>query len=115
VQVVVAIVRIMQSESDIADYKQSVVQAWGVGLKERRNCVVLFVFLQDRKMIIQVGYGLEGALPDATAFNITEYQMKPRFIAGDYEGGLRIGIDSICGAIRGEYSSKTETVPKQNR
>jgi len=114
-QVVVAIFPKMQSDSDIADYTQRVAQAWGVGQKERRNGVVLFVFLQDRKMIIQVGYGLEGALPDATAFNITEYQMKPRFIASDYEGGLRVGIDSICGAIGGEYSSKTETVPKQKR
>jgi len=114
-QVMVASFSKMQSDSDIADYTQRVAQAWGVGQKERRNGGVLFVFLQDRKMIIQVGYGLEGALPEATAFNITEYQMKPRFIAGDYEGGLRIGIDSICAAIRGEYSSKTETVPKQNR
>jgi uncharacterized protein len=114
-QVVVAIFPKMQSDSDIADYTQRVAQAWGVGQKELRNGVVLFVFLQDRKMIIQVGYGLEGALPDATAFNITEDQIEPRFLAGDYEGGLRIGIDSICGAIRGEYSSKPETVPKQNR
>src|SRR5215475_10298940 len=114
-QVVVAIFPKMQSDSDIADYTQRVAQAWGVGQKERRNGVVLFVFLQDRKMIVQVGYGLEGALPDATAFDITEYQMKPRFIAGDYEGGLRIGIDSICGAIKGEYSSKTETVAKEKR
>jgi len=114
-QVVVAIFPKMQSDSDIADYTQRVAQAWGVGQKERRNGVVLFVFLEDRKMIIQVGYGLEGALPDATAFNITEYHMKPRFIAGDYEGGLRTGIDSICGAIRGEYSSKTQTVSKQTR
>jgi len=114
-QVVVAIFLKMQSESDIADYTQRVAQAWGVGQKERRNGVVLFVFLEDHKMIIQVGYGLEGALPDVTAFNITEYQMKPRFIAGNYESGLRIGIDSICGAIWGEYPGKTETVPKQNR
>ena len=114
-QVVVAIFPKMKSDSDIADYMQRVAQAWGVGQKERRDGVVLFVFLQDRNMIIQVGYGLEGALPDATAFNITEYQMKPRFIAGNYEEGLRIGIDSICGAMRGEYSSKTETIPKQNR
>src|SRR5215475_6799809 len=82
-QVVVAIFPKMQSDSDVADYTQRVAQAWSVGQKERRNGVVLFVFLQDRKMIIQVGYGLEGVLPDATAFNITEYQMKPRFIAGD--------------------------------
>jgi Beta-propeller domains of methanol dehydrogenase type len=66
-QVVVAIFPKMQSESDIADYTQRVAQAWGVGQKERRNGVVLFVFVQDRKMFIQVGYGLEGALPDITA------------------------------------------------
>ena len=114
-QVVVATFQKMQSDSEIADYTQRVAESWGVGQKNKRNGLVLFVFVEDRKMIIQVGYGLEGALPDVTAFNITEYQMKPRFIAGDYEGGLRIGIDSICAAIRGEYSSKTETVPKQNR
>ena len=92
-QVVVAIFPKMQSDSDIADYTQRVAQAWGVGQKERRNGVVLFVFVQDRKMFIQVGYGLEGALPDITAFDITEYKMKPRFRNGDYEGGLATGID----------------------
>ena len=92
-QVVVAIFPKMQSDSDIADYTQRVAQAWGVGQKERRNGVVLFVFVQDRKMFIQVGYGLEGALPDATAFDITEYQIKPHFRDGDYEGGIAIGID----------------------
>ena len=55
-------------------------------------------------MYIQVGYGLEGALPDVTAFDITEYQIKPRFRANDYEGGLAAGIDSIIKAIRGEYT-----------
>ena len=94
-QVVVAIFPKMQSDSDIADYTQRVAQAWGVGQKERRNGVVLFVFVQDRKMFIQVGYGLEGALPDITAFDITEYKMKPRFRNGDYEGGIAIGIDSV--------------------
>src|SRR5262249_14165107 len=74
---VVAVFPKMQSDSDIADYTQRVAQAWGVGQKERRNGVVLFVFIEDRKMFIQVGYGLEGALPDATAFDITERHMKP--------------------------------------
>ena len=68
-QVVVAVFPKMQSDSDIADYTQRVAQAWGVGQKERRNGVALFVFIQERKMFIQVGYGLEGALPDATAFD----------------------------------------------
>jgi uncharacterized protein len=114
-QVVVAIFPKMQSDSDIADYTQRVAQAWGVGQKERRNGVVLFVFVQDRKMFIQVGYGLEGALPDITAFDITEYKMKPRFRNGDYEGGLTTGIDSIFKAIRGEYKGSGNTVAERNR
>jgi uncharacterized protein len=114
-QVVVAVFPKMQSESDIADYTQRVAQAWGVGQKERRNGVVLFVFIQDRKMFIQVGYGLEGALPDATAFDITEYHIKPLFRSGNYEAGLATGIDLICKAIRGEYKGSGKTVADQRR
>jgi uncharacterized protein len=109
-QVVVAVFPKMQSDSDIADYTQRVAQAWGVGQKERRNGVVLFVFIQDRKMFIQVGYGLEGALPDATAFDITERRIKPLFRTGNYEAGLTTGIDLICKAIRGEYKGSGKTV-----
>jgi uncharacterized protein len=108
-QVVVAVFPKMQSDSDIADYTQRVAQAWGVGQKEGRNGVVLFVFIEDRKMFIQVGYGLEGALPDATAFDITERHMKPLFRAGNYEAGLATGIDLICKAIRGEYKGSGKT------
>jgi uncharacterized protein len=108
-QVVVAIFPKMQSDSDIADYTQRVAQAWGVGQQERRNGVVLFVFVQDRKMFIQVGYGLEGALPDITAFDITEYRIKPHFRTGDYDGGIAAGIDSIFKAIRGEYKGTGKT------
>jgi len=112
-QVVVAVFPKMQSESDIADYTQRVAQAWGVGQKGRRNGVVLFVFIQDRKMFIQVGYGLEGALPDVSAFNITEYVIKPPFVAGNYEAGLRAGINSILNTIRGEYKGSGATAREQ--
>ncbi len=108
-QVVVAIFPKMESDSDIADYTQRIAQAWGVGQKDRRNGVALFVFVHDRKMFIQVGYGLEGALPDATAFDITEYRIKPHFRANDYEAGLAAGIDSILKAIRGEYQGSGKT------
>jgi uncharacterized protein len=114
-QVVVAIFQKMQSDSDIADYTQRVAQTWGVGQKKRRNGVVLFVFVQDRKMFIQVGYGLEGALPDITAFDITEYRIKPHFRNGDYEGGIAAGIDSIFKAIRGEYKGSGKTVAEEHR
>ena len=113
-QVVVAVFPKMESDSDVADYTQRVAQAWGVGQQEKRNGVVLFVFTQDRKIFIQVGYGLEGALPDATAFDITEYRIKPHFRNNDYEGGLAEGIDSIFKAIRGEYQGTGKTVGERH-
>ena len=109
-QVVVAVFPKMQSDDDVAAYTQRVAQAWAVGLKDKRNGAVLFVFTQDRKMYIQVGYGVEGALPDATAFDITERRIKPHFRNNDYEGGLAEGIDSIIKAVRGEYKGTGTTV-----
>ena len=68
-QVVVAIFPKMQSDSSIEDYGQRVAQAWGVGQKRvsQGNGVVLLVFIADRQISLQVGYGLEGALPDVVA------------------------------------------------
>ncbi len=112
-QVVVLVFSKMQTDSDIADYTQRIAQAWGVGQKARRNGVVFFVFVEDRKMFIQVGYGLEGTLPDATAFDITERHVKPLFRAGNYEAGLSTGIDLICKAIRGEYKGSGKTTAER--
>jgi len=114
-QVVVAVFPKMQSDDDIATYTQRIAQEWGVGQKDRRNGAVLFVFIQDRKMFIQVGYGLEGVLPDLTAFDITEFRIKPRFRIGDYQGGLAEGINSILKAIRGEYTGTGKTVVERRR
>ena len=114
-QVVVAVYRKMDSDSSIDDYTQRVAQAWGVGQADKRNGVVLFVFIEDRKMFIQVGYGLEGALPDITAFDITERHIKPKFRTGDYEGGLVTGVDLICKAIRGEYKGTGRTNAERHR
>jgi uncharacterized protein len=114
-QVVVAVFPKMQSDSDVADYAQRVAQAWGVGSKAQRNGVVLLVFVGDRKISIQVGYGLEGALPDITAFDIRENHIAPHFRHGDYEGGIATGIDSIFKAIRGEYKGSGKTVAEQRR
>jgi uncharacterized protein len=114
-QVVVAIYPKMQSDSDIADYTRRVAQSWGVGQKKQNNGVVLFVFPQDRKMFIQTGYGAEGALPDATAFDITERHIKPHFRTQDYDGGLSEGVDLICKALRGEYKGSGKTVAESNQ
>jgi uncharacterized protein len=109
-QLVVAVYPKMETDSSIEDYTQRIAQSWGVGQGDRRNGAVLFVFVQDRKMFIQVGYGLEGVLPDVTAFDITERNIKPRFRANDYEGGLARGIELMMQAARGEYTGSGKTV-----
>src|SRR5881398_1834265 len=114
-QIVVAVFPKMQSDSSVDDYTQRVAQSWGVGQKDKRNGAVLFVFIDDRKMFIQVGYGLEGALPDITAFHITARHIKPRFRTGDYAGGLDEGVDLILKAIRGEYKGDGGTVRERSR
>jgi uncharacterized protein len=114
-QILVAVFPKMQSDSSIEDYAQRVAQAWGVGQKIQRNGVVLLVFIADRKMSIQVGYGLEGTLPDAIAYDIRENHIKPRFRNNDYEGGLGTGIDLICKAVRGEYKGAGKTDLEKRR
>jgi uncharacterized protein len=99
----------MQSDSDISDYAVRVAQAWGVGRKDRKNGVVLFIFTQDRKMTIQVGYGLEGAMPDAISKRIIEDEIKPHFQRNDYNSGLRAGVDAIMKATKGEYKGTGRT------
>ncbi len=114
-QIVVAVFPKMQSDSSIEDYAQRIAQSWAIGQKDKRNGVALLVFLAEHKISIQVGYGLEGALPDATAFDIRENEITPRFRDKDFEGGLAIGIESIEKAIRGEYQGSGRTVAERNQ
>src|SRR5215472_648319 len=109
-QIVVAVFPKMQSDSSIEDYTVRVARAWGVGQKGRNNGAVLFVFIQDHKMYLQVGYGLEGVLPDALGKRIIAEQITPRFRAGDYDGGLSAGVQAILGAVKGEYKGTVLTV-----
>jgi len=110
-QIVVAVFPKMQSDSSLEDYTHRVAEAWRVGQKQKNNGAVLFVFVQDRRMRIEVGYGLEGALPDALAKRIIDDEIAPRFKRGDYDGGLGAGITAILQATRGEYKPTQRTVP----
>jgi|SRR5277367_2096544 len=109
-QVVVAIYPKMESDSAIDDYAVRVFRAWKVGEKDKNNGAVLFVFIQDRNMFIEVGYGLEGALPDAICKQITEFEIKPHFKTGDYGGGLTAGVNAILAATQHEYKGTGTTV-----
>jgi uncharacterized protein len=103
----------MQSDSDIADYVRRSVSTWNIGQEGKRNGVVLAVFVNDHKMTIQTNYGLEGALPDATCFEIINNIIRPKFKAGDYASGLEAGINAIIAATRGEYKGSGKTVTER--
>lgn len=109
-QILVAIYPKMQSDSSIDDYAVRVARAWQAGLKDKNNGAVLFIFVQDRSMTLQTGYGLEGALPDALCKRIIDEQIAPRFKTGDYDGGCIAGVQSIVAAVKGEYQGTGGTV-----
>jgi uncharacterized protein len=109
-QIIVAIFTKMQSDSSIEDYTVRVARAWKVGQKDNNNGIVLFVFVQDHKMYIQVGYGLEGALPDSICKRIISQEITPRFKQGDFDGGLSAGVTAILAATKGEYKGRGNTV-----
>ena len=82
--------------------------------KGRNNGAVLFVFVENHQMFIQTGYGLEGALPDATCFDITHNLIAPFFKKGDYTGGLKAGVTAMMQAVRGEYKGTGKTQKEKN-
>ena len=113
-QIVVVVYPKMQSDSAIEDYTVRVAQSWKVGQKDKNNGAVLFVFTQDHKMFLQVGYGLEGALPDALCKRIIEDEIKPAFRAGNFDAGLTAGVNAILAAAKGEYKGTGQTVADHN-
>ena len=108
-QLLVVIYPKMQSDSSIDDYTIRVARAWKAGQKGKDNGAILFVFIQDHKMFIQVGYGLEGALPDALCKQIIDNDITPRFKQGDFDGGLSAGVAAMMAATKGEYKGTGRT------
>ena len=108
-QIRVAIFPKMESDDSVQSYTLRVAQKWGIGQKKESNGAVLFVFVQEHQMFLQVGYGLEGALTDALSKDIISDEIAPRFKAGDYDGGMRAGVSAILAATRGEYHGSGQT------
>jgi uncharacterized protein len=100
-QVAVLMVPSTQPET-VEQYAVRVEESWKLGRKGIDDGVLLVVAKNDRKLKIEVGYGLEGVLPDAIAKRIIEEDIVPRFKAGDFYGGVRAGADRIMRVIEGE-------------
>jgi uncharacterized protein len=93
----------------IEDYTLKVSEKWKLGQKGKDNGVLLFVAIDDRKVRIEVGYGLEGVLTDALSSQIIRNELAPYFRQGNYEQGIAAAVQAISKAIRGEYKAEVQT------
>jgi uncharacterized protein len=100
-QIAVLIVPTTAPET-IEQYSIRVAEAWKIGRKKIDDGALLVVAKDDRKLRIEVGYGLEGALTDATSKRIIDEIITPRFRNGDFAGGISAGVDRIIGVVDGE-------------
>jgi uncharacterized protein len=104
-QIAILLVSSLEGGS-IEDYSIKVATHWALGQKEKDNGVLLLIAVDDHKMRIEVGAGLEGVLTDALSSRIIRNEMAPAFRRGDFDGGVSSAIDSIIKAIGGEYKAE---------
>jgi uncharacterized protein len=97
-QLVVVTLKSLQGTS-IEDYGYQLGRHWGIGQKEKNSGALVIVAPNERKVRIEVGYGLEGQLTDAVSRLIIENSIVPRFRAGDFVGGINRGVDDIIQAL----------------
>jgi uncharacterized protein len=103
-QIVVAIFRSLDGEN-LEDYSIRLAQAWRIGQKGLDNGVIFLVFVDDRKMRLEVGYGLEPKLTDALSSQILRQDVAPRFREGKIGDGIAAGLDAIEQVIAGTYKA----------
>ena len=92
-------------EYPIEDVALKILRDWGVGNQKNNNGIVILAAMQEHKLRIEVGYGLEGAIPDMIAKSIIESDLRPNFKNEDYYRGLDAAINSIMQAAAGEYKA----------
>ena len=109
-QIAVLIVPTTQPE-DIAQFSIRVAEAWKIGRKNIDDGVILIVAKEDRKLRLEVGYGLEGAIPDAIAKRVIAETITPFFKKGDYAGGIEAGVTQLMQLIEGESLPESDNEP----
>ena len=110
-QLVVVTLKSLQGY-DIADFGYQLGRHWGIGQKDKNNGVLLIVAPNERKVRIEVGYGLEGDLTDAISSVIIQTKILPYFKKSDFDGGILSGVKAIVGVIEGTY--KPDIKKKKN-
>ena len=110
-QVAVLIIPSLEDES-LEEFSHRVATTWKLGQKGTDNGVLLLVAIQERKVRIEVGYGLEGVLTDARSAQIVRNEIVPRFRNGDIAGGMTGGISAILKTIEGTYQVSEKAAPR---
>jgi len=85
---------------DVETFTHTLATKWGVGKKGKDNGIVILIAIKERKVRIEVGYGMEPIIPDSIAKRIIELDMKPYLKKNDFNGGLSAGVDAIIKRIR---------------
>lgn len=93
----------------IEHYAAELFKTWGIGKEKSDNGVLLVIALEERELRIEVGYGLEGALPDALAARIIDTEVVPHLSAGDFDTGVTAGVRAIMAATQNEYAGTSDT------
>ncbi len=108
-QITVAIVQSIEPLA-IEDYAVKLFESWGIGKKGKDNGVLILVAMKERRIKIEVGYGLEGAVPDGVAGSIIDNDISPRFKQGDFSGGVRAGVQQVASYVLKEYNLTLDDV-----
>jgi uncharacterized protein len=106
-QIAIVTVKTLNDEP-IEDVAVNTFREWGIGNKKTNNGVLILVAVNDRKIRIEVGYGLEGAIPDIIANDIIDNDIKPAFRQQNYISGLNKAVDDLSKAAVGEYKVKKD-------
>jgi uncharacterized protein len=113
-QVAVLTINSLEGEA-LGEYSIRVVEDWALGQKGIDNGILLLVSKNDRKIRIEVGYGLEGVLTDLLTGRIIDHVITPRFKSGNFNEGFEAGVEAIVQSVRGEYVGTGEPPPAPRR
>jgi uncharacterized protein len=100
--------------NSVEDYANRLFKEWGVGQAKQDNGVLVLIAVGDREMRIEVGYGLEGVLPDGLAGEIIRDDFTPRFKENDYSGGIRAGVTRVADIVEKHQVLTPEELAKFN-
>lgn len=104
-QIAIVILKTLEGY-EVQEYANKLFRKWGIGNKKTNNGVLILASIDDRKIWIEVGYGLEGAIPDVTASSIYRNEIVPEFKEQNYFRGLDNAINALSKAAVGEYKTK---------